>query len=71
MKIYARVKKPYYTRIANQPKTNVIVGCGQKKYIEMITWKKLGYIPNVQFIPYDIEEYKKIKKELIEKGLIK
>jgi hypothetical protein len=68
MKIYGRVKKVYAT---NQPKGKVVFGCGLKKHVEMIEWKKLGYIPHIQFIPYDIEEYKKIKKELIEKGLIK
>jgi hypothetical protein len=37
----------------------------------MIEWKKLGYIPHIQVIPNDIQEYNKIKKELQEKNLIK
>jgi hypothetical protein len=68
MKMYARVKNPYAT---NQVKGKVVVGCGLTKYLKMIEWKKLGYIPNVQFIPNDIEGYNKIKKELQEKNLIK
>ena len=68
MKIYARAKKGYTTV---KPTGKITVSCGLKKHIEMIEWKQLGYIPHIQFIPYDIEEYKKIKKELIEKGLIK
>lgn len=68
MKIYARVRKQYGKY---EPKGKVIVSCGFKKYGEMLNWKKLGYIPNDMTIPNDIEDYKKIKKELIEKGLIK
>jgi hypothetical protein len=68
MKIYARVGKRYTT---NQAKGNAMVSCGLTKYIEMTEWKKLGYIPHIQVIPNDIQEYNKIKKELQEKNLIK
>lgn len=66
MKIYARVRKPYQTRVAK----NMVVAVSFEQYMKMVEWKNKGYIAKDKIFPNLYTEYLEIKNELKVKGLI-